>query len=94
MTLLGLWLVPVVISLYFHFWRFVGVWVLFSGVTGYVLYTCISKRIDRATPRRVSTHGCRLLSASSASISAVHGRAVLLGLCLMPATVTPSFSFW
>ena len=60
MTLLGLWLVPVIISLYFHLWRFVEVWVLFSGVTGYVLYTCISKRIDRATPRRVSIHGCRL----------------------------------
>ena len=70
MTLLGLWLVPVVISLYFHFWRFVGVWVLFSGVTGYVLYTCISKRIDRATPRRVSTHAFHLLSPFSTSILA------------------------
>ena len=78
MTLLGLWLVPVVISLYFHFWRFVGVWVLFSGVTGYVLYTCISKRIDRATPRRVSTHGCHLLSPSSTSILAVPAASLLL----------------
>ena len=88
-TLLGLWLVPVVISLYFHFWRFVGVWVLFSGVTGYVLYTCISKRIDRTTPRRVSIHGCRLFSPFFTSIPAMHGRAVLVGSWLVSADISP-----
>lgn len=54
-TLLGLWLVPVVISMYFHFWRFVGIWAIFSSMTCYILYTCVSKRIDRTTPRRVKT---------------------------------------
>ena len=52
-TLMGLWLVPAIISVYFHFWRFVGVWAIFSGVTGYILYTCTLKRIEKTTPRRV-----------------------------------------
>ena len=52
-TLLGLWLVPAIISVYFHFWRFVGVWAIFSGMTGYILYSCTSKRIEKTTPRRV-----------------------------------------
>ena len=57
-TLMGLWLVPAIISVYFHFWRFVGVWAIFSGVTGYILYTCTLKRIEKTTPRTG-----RLLSA-------------------------------
>ena len=52
---MGLWLVPAIISVYFHFWRFVGVWAIFSGVTGYILYTCTLKRIEKTTPRRVGS---------------------------------------
>ncbi|CAL5224408.1 g7090 [Coccomyxa viridis] len=55
-TLMGLWLVPAIISVYFHFWRFVGVWAIFSGVTGYILYTCTLKRIEKTTPRRVYSY--------------------------------------
>ena len=57
-TLMGLWLVPAIISVYFHFWRFVGVWAIFSGMTGYILYTCTLKRIEKTTPRRVGTSCC------------------------------------
>ena len=53
-TLLGLWLVPATISAYFHFWRFVSVWTLFTAMTGYILHTCASKHIDRKTPRKAS----------------------------------------
>ena len=53
-TLLGLWLVPATISVYFHFWRFVSVWTLFTAMTGYILHTCASKHIDRKTPRKAS----------------------------------------
>lgn len=52
-TLLGLWLVPAVISFHFRFWRFLLVWSIFSVMTGFMFYLCSARRLDRSTPRRV-----------------------------------------
>lgn len=35
-------------------WRFVAVWVLYSCITGYYLYRCSSKKLDKSVPRQVS----------------------------------------
>ncbi|EIE27720.1 hypothetical protein COCSUDRAFT_6996, partial [Coccomyxa subellipsoidea C-169] len=52
-TLLGLWIVPAVISFHFRFWRFLGVWTIYSGITLYMLSLCSVGRMERSTPRRV-----------------------------------------
>lgn len=53
-TLMGLWLVPMVISVYAIWWRFVLVWLAYSGVTGYMLYACSAKkRMASTIPRLV-----------------------------------------
>lgn len=52
-TLLGLWIVPAVISFYMHFWKFLGVWVIYSAITMYMLSLCSVGRMERSTPRRV-----------------------------------------
>jgi hypothetical protein len=38
-TLLGLWLVPAIMSVQLHFWRFLVVWICYTLVTGKFLYT-------------------------------------------------------
>ena len=52
-TLLGLWLVPAVISFHFKFWRFLLVWAIFTTMSGHMFLLCSAKRLDRTTPRRV-----------------------------------------
>ena len=57
MSLAGLWLMPALISLHLHFWRFLVVWAAYSAVTGHLLSLCIGKRvIAHTTPRRVRSH--------------------------------------
>ena len=54
MTLLGLWLVPPMISFHLSFWRFVVVWAVYSGVTLYMISLCVNKRqLAKTTPSRV-----------------------------------------
>ena len=52
-TLLGLWMVPAVISFHMRYWRFLSMWVVFSGMTLYMLSLCSVGRMERSTPRRV-----------------------------------------
>ncbi|CAL8463670.1 g3204 [Coccomyxa elongata] len=52
-TLLGLWIVPAVISFHMRYWRFLSVWVIYSGMTLYMLSLCSVGRMDRSTPKRV-----------------------------------------
>jgi len=53
-TLLGLWLIPPVLSYELSFWRFVVVWIIFSGVTGYLVYQSSRRPIvEKSTPRLV-----------------------------------------
>lgn len=52
-TLVGLWVMPAIISLQLHFWRFIAVWACYSAVTGYLLYTCSGRQMATTTPRTV-----------------------------------------
>eukprot|EP00887_Chlorella_sp_A99_P007802 scaffold20.g7802.t1 len=52
--LLGLFLVPAAICLHAGFWRFLAVWLLYSGVTAHFLAACsLRGRLDKSLPRRV-----------------------------------------
>lgn len=35
------------------FWRFVFSWLLYSSVTGWYLYRCSSKQLDKTVPKQV-----------------------------------------
>jgi hypothetical protein len=59
-TLLGLWLVPPVVSVHFRFWQFLGVWAVFTATTGYMLWLCTQRPIPRTTPRLVRPAPCSL----------------------------------
>jgi len=52
-TLLGMWLFPIFFSLYFHFWRFVVAWLLFTFSTGYYCSLAMGTPLDVHAPRLV-----------------------------------------
>ncbi|KAJ8955289.1 hypothetical protein NQ314_006902 [Rhamnusium bicolor] len=49
-TLLGMWLVPIVLCLRSQWWRFIFVWLLFSCITGLIVRKALQKPIERTTP--------------------------------------------
>lgn len=52
-TLLGMCFIPFACSIYFHWFRFVIVWTLFSIVTGFVTFKATRKPLAGGTPRLV-----------------------------------------
>lgn len=50
-TLLGLWLIPVSISCYQQWWRFIIVWVLYSILSALILRSAAQRPILGSTPR-------------------------------------------
>jgi hypothetical protein len=52
-SLLGLWLVPVVFAVRGEWIRFLVVWALFSAVAGYLLFAASRKPVAKETPRRI-----------------------------------------
>ncbi|PSC69567.1 RING finger 121 [Micractinium conductrix] len=52
-TLVGLWLIPPIISFQLACWRFLALWVLYSGVTGYYFWRCSAKHIQKEVPKQV-----------------------------------------
>lgn len=52
-TLVGLWLIPAVISLQLHFWRFLTVWGGYTIATAYIASLLLGKRMQSTTPRKV-----------------------------------------
>ncbi|CAH1996246.1 unnamed protein product [Acanthoscelides obtectus] len=50
-TLLGMWVVPIILCLRNHWWRFIFTWLLFSCITGLIVRKALQKPIDRTTPR-------------------------------------------
>ena len=55
-TLLGLWLVPAIMSAQLFFWRFLLFWFVYTCITGYILYRCINADLwDTSMPKRIYT---------------------------------------
>eukprot|EP00731_Ephydatia_muelleri_P031036 Em0022g550a len=52
-TLVGLWLIPMVTSCKLGFWRMVAVWCVFSAITVFAMYKATRKKLRVNTPRRV-----------------------------------------
>ncbi|KAA3672555.1 RING finger protein 121 [Paragonimus westermani] len=50
-TLIAMWTVPFVYSLFARFPRFIVIWFLFSLITGSMVYMASKKRISTTTPR-------------------------------------------
>ena len=46
-----MWLIPVVLSIRFYWWRFITVWTVFSIITGFVSFKATRKPIAGTTPR-------------------------------------------
>jgi len=53
-TLVGMWLIPVVLSLRFYWWRFITIWSVFSLITGFVSFKATRKPIAGTTPRSIN----------------------------------------
>lgn len=54
-TLLGLWLVPAIMSVQLFFWRFLLFWGVYTCITCYVLYQVNSDLWDTSVPKRIYT---------------------------------------
>ncbi|XP_076067490.1 E3 ubiquitin ligase RNF121 [Oratosquilla oratoria] len=52
-SMLGVWMVPFVLCLTNHWWRFVFFWLLFSSITIIVVKKAVEKPLDPTTPRQV-----------------------------------------
>ncbi|KAI0222129.1 RING-type domain-containing protein [Lamellibrachia satsuma] len=52
-TLLGMWLVPIVLCLKFYWWRFIIIWAIFSLITAFVAFKATRKPLSGSTPRLV-----------------------------------------
>ncbi|XP_029457878.1 RING finger protein 121 isoform X2 [Rhinatrema bivittatum] len=52
-TLFQMWIVPLYFTVKLHWWRFLGIWVLFSIVTAFVTFRATRKPLEQTTPRLV-----------------------------------------
>lgn len=52
-TLIGLWVFPVLFSLWFRFWKFLGCWLAYSLSTSYFVRLATSKPLPRGAPASV-----------------------------------------
>lgn len=50
-TLIGMWIVPIIVCLKNQSWRFIFIWLVFSCITGLIFRKSLEKPIDGATPR-------------------------------------------
>jgi RING finger protein 121 len=51
-TLVGMWIIPLVMSAKNHWWRFLFVWMIVSSISGFVVRKAIQKPLDGSTPRQ------------------------------------------
>ena len=52
-TLLGMWLIPTLLSMKNFWWRFVVVWAIFPIITGFMMKRAMEKPVSVSTPRYV-----------------------------------------
>ncbi|XP_017786545.1 PREDICTED: RING finger protein 121 [Nicrophorus vespilloides] len=52
-TLIGLWLIPIMISVKNLWWRFIFIWLVFSCISGLIVRKALQKPIEGTTPRLV-----------------------------------------
>ena len=50
-TLVAMWLIPLIICLRSHWWRFIFIWLVFSCVTGLIVHKAMQRPIHGTTPR-------------------------------------------
>ena len=50
-TLIGMWSIPLLLSLKNLWWRFIGLWLLFTLVTAAIMKRAMEKPIQGSTPR-------------------------------------------
>ncbi|CAG0887943.1 unnamed protein product [Darwinula stevensoni] len=52
-SLFGMWIIPLLFSIRNLFWRFVFTWLLFSCITGLIVFKSLQRPVHPATPRMV-----------------------------------------
>ncbi|EEB10744.1 RING finger protein, putative [Pediculus humanus corporis] len=52
-TLIGMWIVPIIFCLKNQSWRFIFIWLVFSCITGLIFRKSLEKPIEGTTPRLV-----------------------------------------
>lgn len=50
-TLVGMWLIPLYFNIKLKFWRMLTAWVLFSILTGFIVFKSTRKPVAPSTPR-------------------------------------------
>ena len=50
-TLIGMWIVPIIFCLKNQSWRFIFIWLVFSCITGLIFRKSLEKPIEGTTPR-------------------------------------------
>ncbi|KAK8378337.1 hypothetical protein O3P69_011078 [Scylla paramamosain] len=52
-SMIGVWVIPFLLCLHNHWWRFIFIWLLFSSITVIVVKKALERPIDPSTPRQV-----------------------------------------
>lgn len=80
-SMFGMWLIPVFISIYNHWWRFVGIWCVISIITGSLISKpMFSRQISGSIPRLIYRWFYYVYSISS--VIAVTGYVIVMGTFL------------
>lgn len=80
-SMFGMWLVPFFISIYNHWWRFIGIWSVISIITGSLISKpLMNKQISGSIPRLIYRWFYYIYSFSS--VVAVTGYIVVMGTFL------------